>query len=183
MRDKVCVGLRWKDLRANATPPGSRMLIVSDPNSPTPSNATAPLIAAPRPQMTQPSARIVGLGRVLITVYVILALAATFRSVFQIIRKFDEAPLAYSLSALAGIVYIVASIALTRQGTPWRRVAWAALSFELAGVLVVGALSFISPQWFAHPSVWSWFGAGYLYIPLVLPVLGLIWLSRTGERR
>lgn len=122
-----------------------------------------------------------GAGRVLIAVYLVLAIAATFRSVYQIISKFDEAPIAYSLSALAGVVYIVASIALIKRRGSWRTVAWIAIGFELIGVLVVGVLSFAVPQWFAHPSVWSWFGAGYLFIPLVLPVLGLVWLSRSSR--
>ena len=129
--------------------------------------------------------RLGGLGRVLVTVYIVLAVAATFRSVYQVIRKFDEAPLAYSLSAVAGIVYIIATVALVRglggsQG--WRKVAWAALLFELVGVLTVGVLSFAAPQLFAHPSVWSHFGSGYIYIPLVLPVLGLIWLRRSANK-
>ena len=124
-----------------------------------------------------------GAGRVLIAVYLILAIAATGRSVYQIISKFDEAPLAYTLSAVSGVVYIVASIALIKRRGAWRTVAWAALVFELVGVLVVGTLSLTAPQWFAHPSVWSWFGAGYVWIPLVLPILGLIWLSREARAR
>ncbi len=123
------------------------------------------------------------LGRVLIAVYIVLACAATFRSLYQIITKFDEAPLAYSLSAVAGVVYIVATIALIRRGRgAWRWIAWAALSFELAGVLIVGTLSLVAPELFGHPSVWSVFGQGYVYIPLVLPVLGLIWLYQEGKR-
>lgn len=124
------------------------------------------------------SDRLTGLGRALIMVYIVLALAATFRSLYQIMVKFDEAPLAYVLSAVAGVVYIVASIALIKRRGAWRIVAWTALIFELAGVLIVGTLSFVQPELFAHPSVWSWFGAGYLCIPLVLPILGLIWLRR-----
>ncbi|MGO1538012.1 MAG: hypothetical protein ACTHZ9_00035 [Leucobacter sp.] len=112
-------------------------------------------------------------------VYIILALAATGRSLYQVIAKFDEAPAAYLLSALAGVVYIVATIALIKRRGVWRIVAWVALTFELVGVLVVGTLSLTTPQWFAHPSVWSWYGAGYLWIPLVLPVLGLLWLYRS----
>lgn len=120
-----------------------------------------------------------GLGRVLITVYIILAMAATFRSVYQMLTKFDEAPLAYVLSAVSGVVYIVATIALIKRGRGmWRTVAWIALVFELVGVLVVGTLSIVMPELFGHPSVWSFYGQGYVYIPLVLPVLGLIWLSR-----
>ena len=119
-----------------------------------------------------------GAGRVLIAVYLVLAAAATFRSLYQILTKFDEAPVAYLLSAVSGVVYIVASIALMKRRGVWRTIAWACLLFELVGVLVVGTLSFVAPEWFAHPSVWSWFGAGYLWIPLVLPILGLTWLAR-----
>lgn len=124
-----------------------------------------------------------GLGRVLITVYIVLAIAATFRSVYQILTKFDEAPVAYVLSAVAGVVYIIATVALIKRGSrSWRTVAWIALIFELAGVLIVGTLSIVVPELFAHPSVWSMFGSGYIFIPLVLPVLGLLWLSREGKR-
>lgn len=127
--------------------------------------------------------RMSGLGRVLITVYIVLAIAATFRSVYQILTKFDEAPVAYVLSAVAGVVYIIATVALIKRGSgSWRTVAWIALIFELAGVLIVGTLSIVVPELFAHPSVWSMFGSGYIFIPLVLPVLGLLWLSREGKR-
>lgn len=133
------------------------------------------------PRTTASGDRLGGLGRVLISVYLVLAIAATFRSVYQIITKFDEAPLAYSLSALAGVVYIVATIALIKRRGIWRTIAWAALLFELCGVLIVGVLSIVMPQLFGHPSVWSFFGSGYLFIPLVLPIAGLLWLSRTGR--
>ena len=133
------------------------------------------------PRTAATSDRLGGLGRVLISVYLVLAIAATFRSVYQIITKFDEAPLAYALSALAGVVYIVATIALIKRRGIWRTIAWAALIFELCGVLIVGVLSIVVPQLFGHPSVWSFFGSGYLFIPLILPIVGLLWLSRTGR--
>lgn len=118
-----------------------------------------------------------GLRRVLITTYIILALAASGRSLYQVLRKFEQAPLAYSLSVLAAIVYVLATVALIRNGKKWRIIAWAALGFELAGVLTVGTLSLAVPQLFAHPSVWSHFGSGYLFIPLLLPILGMLWLK------
>lgn len=123
-----------------------------------------------RPRMT-------GIGRVLVIVYAIMALAATGRSFVQIVQKFDEAPLAYTLSAVSAVVYIVATLALVFAGSrTWYVVAWIAICFELVGVLVVGTLTFVLPELFAHPTVWSWFGAGYLFVPLVLPFLGLWWL-------
>lgn len=124
------------------------------------------------------SSRAVGIGRVLIVVYAILALAATARSVYQIAKDFSGAPLAYSLSALAGAVYILATIALIKRGTAWYRVAWATIVFELVGVLTVGTLSLLVPSLFQHASVWSLYGIGYVFIPLVLPILGMLWLYR-----
>lgn len=124
-------------------------------------------------------------------VYGILALAATGRSVFQIIDRFDEAPLAFSLSALSAVVYIVATIALVAPGRVWQRIAFVTITFELVGVLVVGAISVLVPQLLGLSSadpfgrqstVWAAFGAGYLLIPLVLPVLGLWWLRVQGRR-
>ena len=35
-----------------------------------------------------------GVGRILIAIYIVLALAATGRSVYQLIEKFEQAPLA-----------------------------------------------------------------------------------------
>ncbi len=126
--------------------------------------------------MVQNTARSLGIGRVLVVVYGILALAATGRSVFQIASKFDSAPVAYVLSAVAAVVYVVATVALIVPGPRSYAVAWATMSFELAGVLVVGVLSIVDPVLFPADTVWSYFGRGYLFIPLVLPVLGMLWL-------
>ncbi len=124
-----------------------------------------------RPRMT-------GIGRVLVIVYAIMALGATGRSFVQIAERFDEAPLAYTLSAVSAIVYIVATLALVFAGRRgWYIVAWVAIVFELVGVLVIGTLSLLAPDLFAHPTVWSWFGSGYVFVPLVLPFLGLWWLA------
>ncbi|WP_022884148.1 hypothetical protein [Glaciibacter superstes] len=122
--------------------------------------------------------RVTGIGRLLIAVYGVLALAATGRSFVQIVGKFDEAPLAYTLSALAAVVYIVATVALMRPSTAWYRVAWITIGFEMLGVLVIGTLSLVDPALFPHDTVWSVYGRGYLFIPLVLPILGMWWLSR-----
>jgi hypothetical protein len=119
-----------------------------------------------------------GVGALLIAVYAIFAISATARASFQLLAKFDEAPVAYSLSALAAIVYIVATIALARTDARSKTVARWAVKFELVGVLVVGSLSFLWPAAFEHPSVWSWFGLNYACLPLALPIFGLLWLNR-----
>lgn len=144
--------------------------------------STAPVSGAESAHESRaPRTRRSGLGRLLIAVYAVLALAATGRSFYQVATKFDEAPLAYSLSAVAAVVYILATVALIAPGRAWFIVARITIGFELAGVLIVGLLSVLSPNLFGHPSVWSYFGAGYLFIPLIMPVLGLLWLARNSD--
>ena len=122
-------------------------------------------------------ARMRGAGRVLVIVYAVMALGATGRSFVQIASAFEEAPLAYTLSAVSAVVYIVATLALILAGRPgWYRVAWVAIGFELVGVLVVGTLSLTHPALFQHQTVWSQYGLGYVLIPLFLPMVGLWWL-------
>ena len=102
-------------------------------------------VRSARPE-TDRGRRMSGIGRVLVAVYGVLALAAVGRSFVQIATKFDEAPLAYTLSALAAVVYVVATIALVRPGRGWYRVAWATIVFEFTGVIVVGTLSIVVPR-------------------------------------
>lgn len=123
-----------------------------------------------------------GPRRVLVAVYGVFALAAGARAAVQLATRFDEAPLAYLLSALAAAVYVVATVGLARGGRNGRRAALAAITVELVGVLVVGTLSLLDPAAFPDETVWSAYGRGYLFVPLVLPVLGLLALRRRPER-
>lgn len=119
-----------------------------------------------------------GVGRLLIAVYAVFALSATARASYQLFREFDEAPVAYTLSLVSALTYILVTIALTKKGDTWARIARITVWFELFGVIAVGIASLALPSLFNHPSVWSGFGIGYGFLPLALPVLGLVWLSR-----
>jgi hypothetical protein len=121
-----------------------------------------------------------GPGRVIVAVYAVFALSAGARSGVQIATRFSEAPLAFLLSALAAVVYLVATIALARSR--WT-LALAACAVELIGVLTVGTVSLLDPAAFPDATVWSDYGSGYGYVPLLLPVIGLLWLVRTRPRR
>jgi hypothetical protein len=132
-------------------------------------------MAEPRPRPgNRPTNR--GPGLVLLSVYGLFALAAGARASVQIATKFSEAPLAYLLSALAAVVYLVATVGMARSTSVSRRVAVASCSFELAGVLIVGTASLVDKHAFPDATVWSTYGIGYGFVPLVLPVLGLLWL-------
>lgn len=119
-----------------------------------------------------------GPGRLLVLVYGLFALAAGARALVQIATKFSDAPVAYVLSAVAAAVYLLATIGLVRAP----RLALVSCSVELAGVLVVGTISLLVPEEFPDATVWSGYGEGYGFVPLVLPVLGLLWLRRVHRR-
>jgi hypothetical protein len=125
----------------------------------------------------------VGFGRLLVAVYGVFALSASARAGVQLATRLREAPLAYGLSAVAALVYVVATVALARRGSRARQVATAAIVTELVGVLTVGAASVLDPAAFPDATVWSAFGRGYGYVPLMLPVVGLWWLRRTSRAR
>jgi hypothetical protein len=129
----------------------------------------------PRPTNTGP-------GRILVAVYGVFALAACSRATVQLATKFTESPLAYVLSAVAGVIYVVATVTLARGTATSRRVALTAIIIEAVGVLVVGTASLLDPPAFPSATVWSTYGIGYGFVPLVLPFVGLAWLYRTRRR-
>jgi hypothetical protein len=133
--------------------------------------------AAPNTRQGAPDTRH-GAGRVLLALYALFALAATSRAAFQLATKYQQAPLAYLLSAFAGVVYIVATVALARSTVASARVATVAIGIEAIGVVAIGALSYARPEDFPDATVWSHFGQGYGFVPLVLPFLGLAFLRR-----
>jgi hypothetical protein len=130
--------------------------------------------AEPRPTAAGP-------GRLLVAGYGIFAFAATSRAAVQLTTRFHEAPIAYLLSAFSAVVYVLATVALARRGALARRLAWVAVVTELVGVLAIGTFSLLVPDDFPDETVWSTYGVGYLFIPLVLPFVGIWWLRRTGR--
>ena len=136
----------------------------------------------PEPAASRPHSTRTGPGRLLVAVYALFALSASARAGVQIATKFSHAPVAYLLSAFAGLVYILATVTLTAGSPTARRIAVVSCSVELAGVLAVGTWSLVDRATFPDATVWSGYGSGYGFVPLVLPVFGLLWLRRWSGR-
>ncbi len=141
-------------------------------------------MASPEPTASRPGSTRTGPGRVLIAIYALFALAASARAGVQIATKFGDAPVAYLLSAFAAVVYILATVTFAVGSPTARRIAVLSCSVELVGVLAVDTWSLADPATFPDATVWSGYGSGYGFVPLVLPVFGLLWLRRwTGQPR
>ncbi|MGQ0483146.1 MAG: hypothetical protein ACT4O0_19220 [Pseudonocardia sp.] len=132
--------------------------------------------------VAEPRRTATGVGRVLVAVYAVFALSASARAGVQLVTRFDEAPAAYLLSAFAGVVYLLATVGLAGSGPVARRLAWISVLIELTGVLVIGTVSVALPEDFPRATVWSGYGAGYGWVPLALPVFGILWLWHTRRR-
>ena len=104
------------------------------------------------------------------------------RAAVQIATKFHVAPLAYTLSAVAAVTYIVGWFAIRRAAYGKPRLAEVMLWVELGGVVVIGTLSLTERSWFPDASVWSDYGGGYGWVPAALPIAALLWLHRTHEK-
>jgi hypothetical protein len=139
-------------------------------------------MTSPEPPASRPDSTRTGPGRLLVAVYALFALSASARAAVQIATKFSHAPAAYLLSAFAAAVYILATVTLTVGSPTARRIAVLSCSVELVGVLAVGTWSLADPATFPDATVWSGYGSGYGFVPLVLPVFGLLWLRRWTRR-
>ncbi|MFE3649239.1 MULTISPECIES: hypothetical protein [unclassified Streptomyces] len=135
--------------------------------------------AAEETTVRDPATRLgAGPGRLLVTLYGVFTVAAASRSLFQLIAQFDRAPLAYLLSAVSALVYGFITFSLVRGGEGARRAAVVCCALELLGVVGIGTWTLVDPAAFADSTVWSYFGMDYLFIPVALPVTGLMWLRR-----
>ncbi|MGW2562151.1 hypothetical protein ACWCXB_23420 [Streptomyces sp. NPDC001514] len=126
-----------------------------------------------------PRTRLVrGPGVLVVWLYGVMSVGAVSRSVYQIATEYERAPLAYSLSAIAAVVYAFITYTLVRGGEAARRAALVCCAAELVGVLVVGTWTLADPSAFPDATVWSDYGMGYLFIPVLLPVTGILWLRK-----
>ncbi|MEU6283601.1 hypothetical protein [Streptomyces sp. NPDC047028] len=131
----------------------------------------------------KPARLISGPGMLLVWFYGVMVVGAVSRSAYQIGTDFQRAPLAYSLSAVAGVVYGFITYTLIRGGERARRAALVCCAAELAGVLVVGTWTLVEPSAFPDATVWSDYGMGYVFIPVLLPLSAMYWLRRARSGR
>jgi hypothetical protein len=124
-----------------------------------------------------------GAGQLIIALYSLLALAAGGRAAVQLATRPDDAPVAYGLSAAASLIYLTGAVLIRRTDPCARQAARVCCAIELAGVLAVGTASVTTPEAFPDASVWSSYGEGYGFLPVVLPVAALAWLWRHQRLR
>ena len=130
-----------------------------------------------RPERASGSTELVTvLGYILTLSYPLLALSTGVRALFQLLVKEDVVNyLAPTLSLVAALCYLTATIGFARRVRWGWRLSVGVLAFETMLTLLVGSLSFIIPDTIGR-TVWRHFGVDYGYFPLFQPLIGLVWL-------
>ncbi|WP_415925372.1 hypothetical protein [Streptomyces sp. ME19-01-6] len=155
----------------------------SAPESSTADQADEPdqPVQADQPGQARPTGLGQGPGRLLVMLYGVFTVAAASRSIYQLAAQYHEAPLAYILSAVSAVVYAFITVSLVRGGEGARKAAFVCCAAELLGVLTIGTWTLADRSAFPDQTVWSDYGMGYLFIPVFLPVTGLIWLRKARQ--
>lgn len=115
--------------------------------------------------------------RGLAALYAFWALAIMSRVSWQYATRLGN-HLPTHLSAITGIIYVLIAY-WAWQG--WTKALQWGLIVELIGVIVVGTYELFYP--FGYATAWSHYGAGYLYMPLLLPIAGIVVVWRNRKRR
>jgi hypothetical protein len=125
-----------------------------------------------------------GPGRIIVALYAIFAIAASSRAAVQIATDWSDAPIAYALSGFSAAIYLLATLFMIKAGarshSTFHRLARAMMWIELVGVVLIGTASVLFSSRFPRATVWSGYGMGYGFVPLILPVVGLWWASRSA---
>lgn len=124
-----------------------------------------------------------GWGRVVMAAFWLAGAALVIVALFQIFQD-SVAPLGPRLVTLfAGMIYVGAALGLTHNGRKMRRLAWVCISMALAGPIVVGLFNLGVTRVYEGWSPWMQFGAEAGYLPLLLPLVGYVWLWWSNPRR
>jgi hypothetical protein len=125
---------------------------------------------------------VASIGKIIAVTYPFFSLATGARAIYQLIFPPNAADLRGPiLTGVASLIYLIAALLFVYR-KPWTW--WLAvilLTFESLGVLTVGTISLIHPN-FIGQTAWQDYGMDYFFIPLIQPFLGLIWLLWPGNR-
>lgn len=134
-------------------------------------------------QVADDRPRSLGLGRIVLAVYWIFGLVTSAIAVVDLVNHGQGALGPRFVSLLGGLVYLVAAAALTHNGRRMRVVGWSCVVVELLGPIIVGLVGLGIPEVSGARSVWADFGADFWYLPIAIPVVGLVWLWWSDPRR
>ena len=125
-----------------------------------------------------------GLGRVVMALFWVMAVVSVLSGTWYLIRE-SAVPIGPRLIAfLAGFVYLAVALGLTHNGRKMRLVAGGGLIISLVAPIIMGLLELGMPATLPSvPSPWANFGADYYYLPLILSVVGLVWMWLSDPRR
>lgn len=129
-----------------------------------------------------------GLGRLVMALYWVFGIVTTLLAAWVLVRSATLAsstPIGGKIVALlAGVIYILVAIGITHNGRRMRQMAWVGVIIEMVGPIITGLLELGVPDLGNSLfSPWAGFGVNYWYLPLLVPIVGIVWMWRSDPRR
>lgn len=124
-----------------------------------------------------------GWGRIIIAALWIFAAVVTYTAIADFFTLSSHALGPRLVSVIAALGYIVAAVSLTHNGRRMRVLAWTAIGFEITGVIVTGLIGMEVKEIGEIRNIWANFGAQYGFLPMLVPLVSLVWLWWSNPRR
>lgn len=127
--------------------------------------------------------RALGLGRLVMVAFWGVGLWLTGAALADLFTH-GEGPRGPEILALvAGVVYLLAALALTHNGRRMRIIGWACIGATIAAPILFAVAGVGLPQLAEPRSAWTGFGSDFFYLPLLVSVIGCVWMWYSNPRR
>ena len=124
-----------------------------------------------------------GLGRIIIAMFWLLGACIFVMAIIDLFHAQGQPWGPRIVALLAGIDYLVAATALTHNGRRMRVVGWVTIALSIAIPIILWVASLGLDELNSARSAWTGLGADFSYLPLVVSIIGLIWMWRSNPRR
>ncbi len=124
-----------------------------------------------------------GLGRIIIALFWVLGAWIFVTAILDLFHAQGQPWGPRIVALLAGVDYLIAATALTHNGRRMRLVGWATITLSIAIPVILWVASLGLDELNSARSAWTGFGVDFYYAPLIVSVIGLVWMWRSNPRR
>ena len=124
-----------------------------------------------------------GLGRIIIALFWVLGVWIFATAIIDLCHGQGKPWGPQLVALLAGVDYLVAATALTHNGRRMRMVGWVSIALSIAVPIGLWVASLGLDELNSARSAWTGMGVDFYYIPLVVSLIGIVWMWRSNPRR
>ncbi len=124
-----------------------------------------------------------GLGRIIIALFWLFGAWIFVTAIVDLFHGQGKPWGPQIVALLAGVDYLVAAVALTHNGRRMRQVGWVTIGLSIAVPIVLWVASLGLEELNSARSAWTGMGVDFYYLPLLVSLIGVVWMWRSNPRR